>query len=54
MKREIDIKAKGIYIVANGKIIFVEPPESGYGQQILYWVNGELSHTQITVTKKYK
>ncbi|MED3329589.1 DUF3954 domain-containing protein [Bacillus thuringiensis] len=54
MKREIDIKTKGIYIVEDGKIIFVEPPESGYGQQVLYWINGKLSHTQTTITKKFK
>lgn len=25
---------------SDGKIIFVEPPETGYGQQVLHWVNG--------------
>ncbi|UYX52374.1 DUF3954 domain-containing protein [Bacillus thuringiensis] len=54
MKREIDIKTEGIYIVAGGKINFVEPPKGGYGQQVLYWVNGKVSHTQTTITNKFK
>ncbi|KAB2419667.1 MULTISPECIES: DUF3954 domain-containing protein [Bacillus cereus group] len=53
MKKEIDIKNKGSYIVEDGKIIFVGPYESGYGQQVLHWENGKLSHTQTTITKKF-
>ncbi|KAA6447161.1 DUF3954 domain-containing protein [Bacillus cereus] len=35
-EKRIDIKNNGIYIVEDGKIIFVGPYESGYGQQVLY------------------
>ncbi|AIE36225.1 DUF3954 domain-containing protein [Bacillus thuringiensis] len=54
MKREIDMKTNGIYIVVDGKINFEEPPKSGYGQPVLYWVKGKVSHTQTTITKKFK
>ncbi|EJR68624.1 hypothetical protein IIO_00152 [Bacillus cereus VD115] len=54
MKREIDMKTNGIYIVEDGKVIPIKPPESGYGQQVVYWVNGKVSHTQITSTVKFK
>ncbi|MEQ3586721.1 DUF3954 domain-containing protein [Bacillus thuringiensis] len=53
-EREIDMKTNGIYIVVDGKINFEEPPKSGYGQQVLYWVKGKVSHTQTTITKKFK
>ena len=29
-------------------------PKSGYGQQVLYWVKGKVSHTQTTITNKFK
>ncbi|MGR5969538.1 DUF3954 domain-containing protein [Bacillus paranthracis] len=54
MKSEIDMKTNGIYIVEDGKIIFLKPPESRYGQQVVYWVNGKVTHTQTTSTVKFK
>ncbi|HEQ3529420.1 DUF3954 domain-containing protein [Bacillus toyonensis] len=54
MKSEIDMKTNGIYIVEDGKIIFLKPPESRYGQQVVHWVDGKVSHTQTTSTVKFK
>ena len=33
---------------------FFKPPESRYGQQVVHWVDGKVSHTQTTSTVKFK
>lgn len=52
MKREINVTINGVYIVTDGAATWVKPPESGYGQQVVYWVNGKVTHTQTTATVK--
>ncbi|PGV88217.1 DUF3954 domain-containing protein, partial [Bacillus cereus] len=34
MMREIDVKNNQIYIVIDGDVIPVKPPESGFGEQV--------------------
>ncbi|MEQ3559845.1 DUF3954 domain-containing protein [Bacillus thuringiensis] len=50
MKREIDMKTNVFTLWWMEKINFEEPPKSGYGQQVLYWVKGKVSHTQTTMS----
>lgn len=33
MTAEIDLKTNGIYIVKNGQVQLIEPPQSGFGEQ---------------------
>lgn len=54
MKRENDIEMNGVYILKDGEVTWMKPPESGYGQHVIVWVNGKVSHTQVTCTVKYK
>ncbi|MDA2637426.1 DUF3954 domain-containing protein [Bacillus cereus] len=54
MKREIDVTRNGVYIVEDGQLTAIKPPESGYGEQIVIWVNGKVSHTHVTTTVKFK
>ncbi|MFD0771634.1 DUF3954 domain-containing protein [Bacillus sp. CGMCC 1.60114] len=54
MKAEIDVTKNQIYVVKDGRVISVEPPVSGYGEQVAVWINGEVDRVDAKFTKKIK
>ncbi|HDR4948895.1 MULTISPECIES: DUF3954 domain-containing protein [Bacillus cereus group] len=53
-KVEIDVSSNKLYVVKDGKVIALNPPESGYGEQIAVWVNGKVARVDTKFTKKIK
>ncbi|MCQ6531254.1 DUF3954 domain-containing protein [Bacillus mycoides] len=54
MRKEIDTKNNQIYIVIDGNVIPVKPPESGYGEQVAVWINGKVDRVDTKFTEKLK
>ncbi|MEN1934218.1 DUF3954 domain-containing protein [Paenibacillus sp. 102] len=54
MKAEIDISSNKLYVVKDGRVIAVEPPASGYGEQVAVWLNGKVDRVDTKVTEKIK
>ncbi len=42
MTAEIDLKINGIYIVKNGQVQLIEPPQSGFGEQSFVYQSGKV------------
>lgn len=42
MTAEIDLKINGIYIVKNGRVQLIEPPQGGYGEQSFVYQSGKV------------
>lgn len=42
MTAEIDLKTNGIYVVKNGQIQLIEPPQGGYGEQSFVYQSGKV------------
>lgn len=42
MTAEIDLKTNGIYIVKNGQVQLIEPPQGGYGEQSFVYQSGKV------------
>ncbi|PFX53375.1 DUF3954 domain-containing protein [Bacillus toyonensis] len=42
MKVEIDLKTNGIYVVKNGQVQLIEPPQGGYGEQSFVYQSGKV------------
>lgn len=42
MTAEIDLKTNGIYVVKNGQVRLIEPPEGGYGEQSFVYQSGKV------------
>ncbi len=41
MKAEIDLKTNGIYIVKNGQVQLIQPPQGGFGEQSFTYKDGK-------------
>ncbi|PEY32695.1 DUF3954 domain-containing protein [Bacillus cereus] len=54
MKVEIDVTNNKIYVVKDGRVIAVEPPASGYGEQVAVWQNGKVDRVDAKFTEKIK
>ncbi|WP_144561609.1 DUF3954 domain-containing protein [Bacillus mycoides] len=54
MKVEIDTSSNKIYVVKDGRVIAVEPPASGYGEQVAVWFNGKVDRVDTKFTEKIK
>ncbi|HEK9103620.1 TPA: DUF3954 domain-containing protein [Bacillus pseudomycoides] len=54
MKAEIDISSNKLYVVKDGRVIAVEPPASGYGEQVAVWLNGKVDRVDTKFTEKIK
>ncbi|MCU0096716.1 DUF3954 domain-containing protein [Bacillus sp. OR9] len=42
MTAEIDLKISGIYVVKNGQVQLIEPPQGGFGEQSFVYQNGKV------------
>ena len=42
MTAEIDLKTNGIYIVKNGQVQLIEPPQGGFGEQSFIYQSGKV------------
>ena len=42
MTAEIDLKTNGIYIVKNGQVQPIEPPQGGFGEQSFIYQSGKV------------
>ncbi|MCW4652750.1 DUF3954 domain-containing protein [Bacillus sp. AS_5] len=42
MTAEIDLKTNGIYIVKNGQVQLIEPPQGGFGEQSFVYKSGKV------------
>lgn len=42
MTAEIDLKANGIYIVKNGQVQLINPPQGGFGEQSFTYKDGKV------------
>ena len=53
-KIEIDVSNNKIYIVKDGNVTAVNPPISGFGEQVAVWVNGKVDRVDTKFTEKIK
>ncbi|MDM5189377.1 DUF3954 domain-containing protein [Bacillus sp. DX4.1] len=51
---EIDVTKNQIYVVKDGRVISIEPPISGYGEQVAVWLNGKVDRVDTKFTEKIK
>lgn len=51
---EIDVSKNQLYVVKDGRVISVEPPASGYGEQVAIWQNGKVDRVDTKFTEKIK
>lgn len=49
---EVDVTQNQIYVVKDGRVISVKPPESGFGEQVAVWVNGKVDRVDTKNTEK--
>lgn len=42
MTAEIDLKTNGIYIVKNGQVQLIQPPQGGFGEQSFTYKDGKV------------
>lgn len=42
MRAEIDLKINGIYVVKNGQVQLIEPPQGGFGEQSFVYQSGKV------------
>lgn len=42
MTAEIDLKTNGIYVVKNGQVQLIEPPQGGFGEQSFVYQSGKV------------
>ncbi|MHB0801125.1 DUF3954 domain-containing protein [Bacillus thuringiensis] len=53
-KVEIDVTANKIYVVKNGEVTPLNPPATGFGEQIITWQSGKVDRVSTTYTVKIK
>ncbi|CAH2465078.1 DUF3954 domain-containing protein [Bacillus mycoides] len=54
MKAEIDVTKNQIFVVNEGVVTSYEQPKTGYGEQMVIWVNGKAIHVKTTYIEKLK
>ncbi|MDZ5608438.1 DUF3954 domain-containing protein, partial [Bacillus pseudomycoides] len=47
-KTEIDFSSNKLLVVKDGEVLSFNPPASGYGEQVVVWVNGKVGHIKTT------
>lgn len=52
MKAEVDLKEDAVLVIKQGKLKEINAPDSGFGEQIITWQNGKITHEKITYTLK--
>ncbi len=53
-KIEIDVSSNKLLIVKDGNVTAVNPPMSGFGEQVAVWVNGKVDRVDTKFTEKIK
>ncbi|WJE51178.1 DUF3954 domain-containing protein [Bacillus cereus] len=51
---EIDVTKNQIHVVKDGRVISIDPPASGYGEQVAVWLNGKVDRVDTKFTEKIK
>ncbi|MDF9529826.1 DUF3954 domain-containing protein [Bacillus cereus] len=51
MTAEIDLKTNGIYIVKNGQVQLIEPPQGGFGEQSFVYQSGKVIRMEERKTR---
>ncbi|WP_144509191.1 DUF3954 domain-containing protein [Bacillus mycoides] len=54
MKVEIDVTCNAILIVEDGRVKQITPPVTGYGEQVVVWVNGKVVRVVTTFIENIK
>ncbi|PHC03870.1 DUF3954 domain-containing protein [Bacillus toyonensis] len=52
MKKEIDVTNNKLLVVKDGEVLSFNPPESGFGEQVVIWINGKGVHVKTTSNEK--
>ncbi|MBZ8123897.1 DUF3954 domain-containing protein [Bacillus thuringiensis] len=50
-KVEIDVSSNKLLIVKDGNVTVVKPPESGFGEQVVVWVNRKVKRVDTKFTE---
>lgn len=53
-KVEIDVTDNKIYVVKNGEVTPLNPPVTGFGEQVITWLGGKVDRVSTTITEKIK
>ncbi|MGE1215705.1 DUF3954 domain-containing protein [Bacillus toyonensis] len=53
-KIEIDVTDNKIYVVKNGEVTPLNPPATGFGEQVITWKGGKVDRVSTTITEKIK
>ncbi len=53
-KVEIDVTNNKIYVVKNGEVTPLNPPVTGFGEQVITWQGGKVDRVSTTITEKIK
>ena len=53
-KIEIDVTDNKIYVVKNGEVTPLNPPATGFGEQVITWQSGKVDRVSTTYTEKNK
>ena len=51
---KIEIDVSKLLIVKDGNVTAVNPPMSGFGEQVAVWVNGKVDRVDTKFTEKIK
>ncbi|WP_100406652.1 DUF3954 domain-containing protein [Bacillus solitudinis] len=51
---EIDVSTNQIFVVKDGLVIAIDPPASGYGNQVAVWMGGKVDRVESTELRKLK
>ena len=46
-KVEIDVGSNKLLIVKGGNVTVVNPPMSGFGEQVAVWINGKVDRVDV-------
>lgn len=49
---EIDLTSNGAFIVKNGHIVPLDNPISGYGEQVVIWLGGNIDRVETKNVRK--
>ncbi|MDT3494732.1 DUF3954 domain-containing protein [Bacillus toyonensis] len=54
MKTEIDVTNNKLLVVKDGEVLSFNPPASGFGEQVVIWVDGKVGHVKTTSNELIK
>ncbi|GAA5417695.1 hypothetical protein Pryu01_02770 [Paraliobacillus ryukyuensis] len=52
MEIKIDLTEDKVIIVSRGELIQIDKPRTGYGENVVTWVDGEIKSDRVSYTNK--